>query len=117
MKQHSRQIEPEVLQDLQQLARRQCSTPVLWRARIVLAFFEAAGYRQISPRFRCSQASIARWVKRVRAQGVALFLPQTVHHSPRAVGWPRNGGPCRPSKRCVHVRPASAPASRVSPGR
>ena len=105
MKQHSRQIHAEALQDLQQLAGRRCSTPVVWRARIVLAFFAGAGYRQISPRFGCSQATIARWVKRVRAQGgaglqsrprapvpgpqqqlLAVFLPQTVPHSPRALG-------------------------------
>ena len=64
MKQHSRQIYPQALQDLQQLAPRRSSAPVVWRARIVWAFFAAAGYRQISPRFRCSQATIARWVKR-----------------------------------------------------
>ena len=105
MKQHSRQIHADTLQDLQQLAQRRCSTPVVWRARIVLAFFVGAGYRQISQRFRCSQATVARWVKRFRAQGgaglqsrprapvpgpqqklLAVFLPQTVHHSPRAVG-------------------------------
>ena len=105
MKQHSRQREADALQDLQQLARRRCCTPVLWRGRIVLAFFEGAGYRQPSPRFRCSQATSARWVKRFRAQGVAglqsrprppgrgpqqkllaVSLPQTVHHSPQPAG-------------------------------
>ena len=71
MRQQSRQIEPEALQDLQQLARRRCSTAVVWRARIVLAFFAGDGYRQVSKRFSCSQATIARWVKRFRAEGVA----------------------------------------------
>ncbi len=32
MKQHSRQIDADALQDLQQLAGRRCSTPVVWRA-------------------------------------------------------------------------------------
>ena len=97
MQQPSRQIDAPALQDLRQLAQRRCGAAVAWRARIVLGCFAGAGYRQISKRLGCSQATIARWrwvwPRAWRAskpgpqqQLLAVFLPQTVHHRPRALG-------------------------------
>jgi len=43
MKQHTRQIDAHALQDLRQLAQRRSAAPLVWRARIVLGFFEGDG--------------------------------------------------------------------------
>ena len=102
---HARQIDPQTRQQLQQLAHRRTLTPPVWRARLVLAFFQGSTYRQVAQRFGCSQCTIARWVERYRRQGLeglqsrrrqssgtgrhqqllAVFLPETVPLSPRAL--------------------------------
>ena len=111
MQQDARQIDPQALVELRQLAdHRRRITQVTWRARMVLAYFEGEQYREIARRLDCSQPTIARWVKRFRADGVAglqsrprerrsagrrqkllaVFLPETVHQSPRTVGLARD---------------------------
>jgi transposase len=111
MRQNSRQIDPQALVELRQLAhpRRRISR-ITWRARIVLGFFEGETYRSLARRFRCAQPTIARWVSRFRESGVAglrnrprrssgtgrrqkllaVFLPDTVHKSPRTLGLARD---------------------------
>jgi len=111
MSRHTRQIDPQVLSELRQLAnRRRRMSQVVWRARIVLAYFEGARYREIVERFGCSDPTIALWIRRFRAEGVAglqnrprqssgtgrrqkllaVFLPETVHRSPRTLGLARD---------------------------
>ena len=105
MRPHARQLDPQARQQLQQLAHRRTLTPPVWRARLVLAFFEGSTYRQVAQRFGGSPCTLARWVARFRRQGLeglqsrprqssgrgrhqqllAVFLPQTVHLSPRAL--------------------------------
>jgi transposase len=83
---------------------------VVWRARIVLAYFDGQEYLEIAERFGCSEHTIARWIKRFRSEGVAglqnrprqssgtgrrqkllaVFLPETVHQSPRTLGVARD---------------------------
>jgi transposase len=107
MRQNSRQIDPQALVELRQLARpRRRISRITWRARVVLAFFEGETYRSIARRFGCAQHTIARWIRRFRAEGVAglqnrprqssgtgrrqkllaVFLPDTVRKSPRTLG-------------------------------
>jgi transposase len=111
MSRHTRQIDPQTLSVLRQLAdHRRRISQVTWRARIVLAYFEGEQYVDIAKRLGCSQHTIARWIKRFRAEGVAglqnrprerrgqgrrqkllaVFLPDTVHHSPRTLGLARD---------------------------
>jgi transposase len=111
MQQDARQIDPQALSELRQLAdHRRRISQVTWRARIVLAFFEGEQYLDIGRRLGCSQHTIARWIKRFRAEGVAglqnrprerrgqgrrqkllaVFLPDTVHQSPRTLGLARD---------------------------
>lgn len=111
MRQNSRQIDPRALVELRQLAhpRRRISR-ITWRARLVLGFFEGETYRSLALRLRCSQHTVARWVSRFRDSGVAgfqnrprqssgtghrqkllaVFLPETVHKSPRTLGLARD---------------------------
>lgn len=105
------QVDPQALSELRQLAdHRRRISPVTWRARIVLAYFEGEQYVEIARRLGCSEHTIARWIKRFRAEGVAglqtrsrerrgtgrrqkllaVFLPDTVHQSPRALGLARD---------------------------
>ena len=106
MRNDCRQVDPQSLTELRELARRKSARPMVWRARIVLAYFDGEKYRDVAQRFGCSQQTIARWVKRFRASGIAglqdhprqtsgtgrrqkllaVFLPKTVHQSPRALG-------------------------------
>jgi transposase len=105
MRKAARELEVSARTALQQLAQRRSSASEVWRARLALAFYQGAGYRQISARFGCGQATVARWVGRFRAAGVEglqarphprgtgprqrllqLYLPATVHQSPRALG-------------------------------
>jgi transposase len=106
MRKDCRQFAPQSLGELKDVARRRSSSPVVWRARIVSVYAEGEHYRDLAERFGCSQQTIARWVKRFRASGIAglqdhprqtsgtgrcqkllsIFLPETVHQSPRALG-------------------------------
>ena len=106
MHKECREVDPQSLSELRALGHRQSATPMVWRARIVSAYFGGEKYRALVQRFGCSQQTIARWVGRFRAQGIgglqdqprqtsgtgreqkllSVFLPPTVHQSPRAVG-------------------------------
>lgn len=106
MRKDCRRIDPQSLAEVRDVARRKSSSPVVWRARIVSAYFGGEKYRDLAQLFGCSQQTIARWVKRFRESGIAglqdharqtsgtgrrqkllaVFLPETVHQSPRALG-------------------------------
>ena len=101
MAQNARQIEPEALHELRQAPGRTSPT-VRFRVELVLAFFEGATYREIERRYRVSSRTIAKWIERYRAEGLAglrsrpkpgrtpscrtallKWLPGVVHQSPR----------------------------------
>jgi len=133
MRKEARELEGSARAALQQLAQRRSSAPEVWRARLALAFYQGAGYRQISARFGCGQATVARWVGRFRAAGVAglqsrphargtgprqrllqLYLPAAVHQAPAPWAGPRPTGPCGRCSSTASSRPASVPVWRVS---
>jgi transposase len=97
------------LQALRDLAASRGASLAVWRARIVLAHLEGQTYREVSERFGCSQATVAKWVRRHREEGVGGledrersttlgprqrmlqdWLPEVVRRGPSAYGVDRS---------------------------
>lgn len=105
MSKRTREIDREVLEALRRKARQGTVNVEAVRARGVLAFFQGATYAQIHERFGWATHTTAKWVQRVREQGVAglarktratppppvrglleAWIPQVIHQSPRSFG-------------------------------
>lgn len=105
MRRDCRVIAAEQLAELERVARKRSLQPPVRRARAVLRFFRGEKYRDLCRQLDIAQPTLARWVKRFRAQGVEglkdrrapgrvgrlqshaqAWLPQVIHVSPRALG-------------------------------
>lgn len=105
MRKWTREIEPEVLSALRRVVRHGAVNMEAVRARAVLAYFEGATYAEIHERFGWATHTTAKWVQRVREQGIAglrrkprdtppprvatlldTWVPTVLHQSPRLHG-------------------------------
>jgi transposase len=105
MRKRTREIDPELLEALRKKAGHGVVNIEAYRAGAVLAFFEGSTYAEIHKRFGWATHTTARWLGRVRAQGIAglerkpresppprvrcfldAWLPTVVHTSPRSLG-------------------------------
>ena len=105
MRKRTREIDPELLEELRRKAGHGVVNVEAYRARGVLAYFEGATYAEIHERFGWATHTTARWIERVRCQGIAglsrkpratppprvrcfldTWLPTVVRQSPRALG-------------------------------
>ena len=105
MRKRTREIDRELLEALQKKARQGAVNIEAVRAGRVLAFFEGSTYAEITERFGWATHTTAKWVQRVRDQGLAGlarkpratppprvrgllkgWLPEVIHQSPRSFG-------------------------------
>jgi transposase len=105
MRKRTREIDPELLEALEKKAGHGVVNIEAYRARGVLAFFQGSTYAEIHERFGWATHTTARWVGRVRVEGIAglarkpratppprvrglleVWLPEVVRKSPRLFG-------------------------------